>query len=532
MAMKTEIDDIRGDSDLGSTPEGRAWCFKALHPADTGITSASIPTKQVANIASLDFNQLDVLSMPASFDPTKVWSLKIYVLRDPIILYAYKMEQEGRNFVSGCIINKQFSGIATEPGATYYETVFRHIRRNCERFRLTAQSITGYFDGASLSDQGHVVVGQTEYPRMKVNNMGDVDSTDYSSVPADSNIIMGIPMYFYQDPLPERDNILQTTDPYQGDAKEGFYAPSKLRSVGEWIYTNQSYAFLGSGRSLNNINELGNQYYISGAKFDQFIGSFPYAYTEDVSGPNVPMTFKQTDSGLTSIFYTGISATSSLRITMRWCMDMIVRPGTLYAPFVKSNVPDDPLAINMYYEVARRLKDGYPSNHNNLAFLAPIIRGMAATVGPTILNNFKAWAVKRIDAKKAKGSKSRLELLVPDNPLTAEEETEVTNLRAIPVAQRNQVQQARIAELENKYATLRSEALEKALTSITKKGTSLLKSNITSKKAQRRFAAAQRADYIPRTRVIYVNRGGGGGYGGYYPRRRYYRRRYYRRRWY
>lgn len=123
------------------------------------------------------------------------------------------------------------------------------------------------------------------------------------------------------------------------------------------------------------------------------------------------MTFKQTDTGLTSIFYTGISATSSLRITMRWCMDMIVRPGTLYAPFVKSNVPDDPLAINMYYEVARRLKDAYPSNHNNLAFLAPIVKGLAATVAPTIFKNFGDWAKSRIQAKRNRGAISRLELL-------------------------------------------------------------------------------------------------------------------------
>lgn len=94
--------------------------------------------------------------------------------------------------------------------------------------------------------------------------------------------------------------------------------------------------------------------------------------------------FDQLDSGITSIFYTGIAPTSSLRLTMRWTMDMVVRPGTVYAPFVRVPPVEDHLALQMYADVSRRLQDCYPSMHNNLAALLPIIGKVAKAVLPTL----------------------------------------------------------------------------------------------------------------------------------------------------
>ena len=52
-------------------------------------------------------------------------------------------------------------------------------------------------------------------------------------------------------------------------------------------------------------------------------------------------------------------------------MDMMVRPGTIYAPFVRMPPVEDHLAFKMYAEVSRRMADGYPSRYNNLGALIP-----------------------------------------------------------------------------------------------------------------------------------------------------------------
>ena len=52
-------------------------------------------------------------------------------------------------------------------------------------------------------------------------------------------------------------------------------------------------------------------------------------------------------------------------------MDMMVRPGTIYAPFVRMPPVEDHLAFKMYAEVSRRMADCYPSRYNNLGALIP-----------------------------------------------------------------------------------------------------------------------------------------------------------------
>lgn len=419
--MDDVLRTLAGDVSFGETEIGHSWCVKALHPANNAVISAPVPTNETRAVTSVGFNQMDLFSIPVGFSANLPWNLTLRVHRDPVLLYSYVYSQTGSADVVGYIYSRQIGNPAN------YLAAYAALRENCERFRISSHSLTGYFDGASLSDQGHVVVGQTELPRLNANNWPDV-------VPL-NNFGAQLPVTFYQDPVPTYDQILQTTRPYQGHAKEGFYAPSKLLNVGTWVNTNQSWMLLGTalptGALGHRFGQLGQTAEAADESVTIFFGTYPYMRL--TAQEPFPLVFEQTDSSLTTIFYTGLASTTSVRFTMRWTMDMVVRPGTVYAPFSRMPPEEDRSALRMYAEVSRRMEDAYPSRYNNLGALLPVLKGIVGTLAPKVIPRLGSWITERVRAKRL-GAKapSALELIMPS--LGAEEAKRLSDLRMLRAA--------------------------------------------------------------------------------------------------
>lgn len=120
-----------------------------------------------------------------------------------------------------------------------------------------------------------------------------------------------VPWVFYQDPRPTYDNLIQGTRMYQGQARNGFYTPSKLQALGRWVHTNQSNGMLGtmtSSASPVGFDKLGGTALVADQASSAFVGSFPWLRTS--SDTSIKPVFDQVDPGITSVFYTGISPTS------------------------------------------------------------------------------------------------------------------------------------------------------------------------------------------------------------------------------
>lgn len=440
--MRSAIDELVGGRPLGETEVGKAWCLKALHPAETTVISSPMPTRETRSFATVAFQQLNLLEMPAAYDPAKTYDLTIYFHRDPTLLFSYKFAQVGAADVTGYVHSTQMAN------GTHYQEHMAY-RSNCERFRLTSSSISAYFDGASETDQGHLVCGQTDLPRLVVPLLvpgTDLPVNDYGA---------RLPLCFYQDDPPLMPQILQATRPYQGAANKGVYCPSKLQELGRWITTNQSFMMPGSSTSTTGstggtypFSELGGGSYFADQPYSDFYGTFPYMVP--AGGGSVPRTFAQADSTLTSIFFTGVASTSTVRVTCRWTIDMIVRPGTVYAPFVKMPPVEDLGALRMYAEISRRLQDGYPSSYNNLGFLLPLISKIAGTIGPMILPRISTFFSRRIAEKQAANKTSALSIFA--NALTPDEGAEAVALGQIPEAERTPAQKARYDALQARSA--------------------------------------------------------------------------------
>lgn len=434
--MGDAIDSLTGGMPLGDSEVGKAWCLKALHPADSSVISSPMPTYETRSFASVGYNQLDTFQMPASFDPARVWNITFYVHRDPVLLYSWRATQiNGGGLVSesGFVFSKQINSTTT------YADSYNALRASCEKFRLTSHSLTGYFDSASQTDQGHIVCGQTDLPRLNAERWrGDNPVNDMA---------VTMPVTFYQDSPPSYENLLQTTKSFQGHARGGFYAPSKLINLGSWVTTNQAWQLIGSAPSQSAsaipFNSYATTFYEADESMADFAGTFPYV-RPDNTYPTL-MVFAQPDTSLTTIFMTNVAPTSAIRLTMRWTMDMIVRPATTYAPFTRMPPPADLNAIRMYAEVSRRMPDAYPSSYNNLGFLLPVLKSVVGTVAPAIIPRVTGWIRDRIATKRDRGGRSRLELL---SKITSAERERLNQLAAMEM--RTEDEQKELDDLQAK----------------------------------------------------------------------------------
>lgn len=149
--------------------------------------------------------------------------------------------------------------------------------------------------------------------------------------------------------------------------------------LGKWTQTNDSVGFLGT-KVNTYINTFGSTGIDMSDDPVDWAGSFPFIYNNGFDA----FSFKWIDTSISSAFWRGLDPTASIRITMRWTMDMVVRPGSIYAPFTKMPPVEDHLALKMYAEVSRRMNDGYPASYNNLAALLPVIGKIAKAVLPTL----------------------------------------------------------------------------------------------------------------------------------------------------
>lgn len=395
-AMNSAIDQLTDGAPLGETEVGKAWCLKALHPADTTVISSPMPTYETRSLASVGFQQLDLLTLPGGpmWDPTKTWNCTIHLHRDPVLLLSYRIEQ-GLTDKRGFLYSKQI-GVSTT-----YADAYQAMRTNCEKFRMTSQSVTVYFDGASESDQGHIIAAQTELPRVTASAWRDTHPVNDTAVTMDTA--------FYQDPVPTYEQMLQTSRAYQGAASEGVYCPSKMLNIGSWIYTNQAYKMIGTapatapGVGVIPFNTYAQTQYEGDEPAANFVNTFPYTGTI--------MTYGQVDSSLTTIYITGIAPTSSLRLTTRWTLDITVRPATVYAPFTRTPPTADFGALRMYSEVSRRMPDGHPSRFNNLGAILGVIGKIAMQLAPAILPKLSGFIRERVARSRTAGKVSALELL-------------------------------------------------------------------------------------------------------------------------
>lgn len=337
------------DLPLATTPGGKDFCLKALHPSDHTVAAARVPG---------GIRRSTVVTCDYVFDVTPLeGAITLHLLPHPIVP-VLRMDQANDTKAFARLANPVFNGklevASTSSSLSDLRDIIDRFIESVEAYRITSQSITCELIAPALSNQGSVVAAQyTNAPQLVI---------PASALSASDSGPIGRAYEF--PPLEER--VLLGTVAYAATAKEGCYMPLKLTDL-SWKFTND--AALG-GNFVPDSIELP-------AENVPILGNAPFN-SQGLVPPYCTTNFGE-------VFFRGLAASGvSVRVRARQCLEIIPYPGTQYAPFAVSPLPPDELCLRMYREVAGRMEDAYPAAYNDWGKLRDTVLEIAKKVLPYV----------------------------------------------------------------------------------------------------------------------------------------------------
>lgn len=349
---------------LGSTPEGRAWCMKALNPA-APLNVLGIPDGDVSPRVVQNYERILTIDMPLAANN---WSCDILLHGNPLNVGAYRVD-DGVTPSILPITNPQLGAGDTAQ--------FQYLWNNVEAYRLVSCSVTAVLDATSTTDSGSVAATQFAIvPKLLSLSDSNVYNQNLCLVPA---------VECWPDTLKPYDDLVQMPGAYTGKAKEGVYIPLRLDLKDEWKHPNEArYAINTSQTHLWNFNlwnsvpsamtpvtEVSWPYGVRGT-YANSGGLQPFRYMPKAQDTSAQMSFRN------------LNPSATLKCTVRTTIEYKVTPGSQMTPNLTLSPPYDPSAIAMYKLVANSLKLAYPADYNDWQKIVKTIADIARVITKTI----------------------------------------------------------------------------------------------------------------------------------------------------
>lgn len=357
---------------FGTTESGSDWVIKALHPSDPLTEVRGIPDQDACPTAFLNYQSTYSLTPPSGL--TSPWSFDATVTPHPI-----SFMQLNPSFASTPVacLNSQILG-------STHQSKYQNFLELAHEWRLAYMSVTVYQDGPDLANQGTLVAAQAplhptlaQYPCFAITPV----SGTFIAV-ASPHLVT-----FSTSDLPNFENMQTIPNAYFNKSKEGCYMPMKLTKTHQQWHSRMDQCVVARvplPDALDNqgFNPIGVAptvvtwpYYGLGAAWGNFSpGEGPTGYGGDV-------TSMLCNELVGLISARNLSPQTSFSFFVRAGYEIRVQPGSQYTTHLKLSPPHDPLALEMYFKVARELKDAYPADHNDLGKIWDVISGAAKTVG-------------------------------------------------------------------------------------------------------------------------------------------------------
>jgi len=359
-----EIIDAQANP-LGSTPDGTAWCLKALHPADPLTEVSGVPDESTNTSACLNWQQNYTAATPAAGDPT--WDCEILFKADPTSFASVKTTSSGGT-VAYALVPNEALGANVPSAVTALIAGFEH-------WRLAYAGLSIHLTASMTTNQGTIVAAQ--YP---------VRSQDLGSIQAEDGYTSLYPAIRYTSANvePDYENLVKMPNSYQGEARDGLYMPMKLDSNHVRWHTESDRRLDASGWATGaNVNltiPMAN------------LGTYPWptlsnpAFYDAVSHgwSGTYVTMKMCNDLVGGIYIRGLDKAATLMLTMRQGYEVRCIPGSAFTSFLKVSPEHDMAAITNYYKISRQLKDAYPVEYNDLGKLWDLIKGAASVVSPML----------------------------------------------------------------------------------------------------------------------------------------------------
>lgn len=352
---------------LATTPGGRNFAMKALHPSDHEIKSTRVPG---GNCLSVALCSDQVTTIPLASANSQVEINLIPNIIEPCSMVV----QDGALLKDYAFFNAAFGGSVVEnPSNSDLNAICGSVAKAVEKYRITSQSVTVELIAPSLSDQGTITAAQYNMPP-RTESMGTFMQDVTSGF---NNKFIVVPdVYLYERPVLSNQMVLGT-QAYTAKAREGTYMPLKLTTF-KWRNVNDPMIPFSSSRELAtrtfedySLNDnSGWPFHISRAGITNVQDIYPLP---KCCGHNF---------GFISV--EGCAANVALRVRVRQTVEIGCRPSSTFAPLLEVALPPDETCLKMYFEVSSRMADAYPASYNDLGKLKSFIMGIAKKIGPYV----------------------------------------------------------------------------------------------------------------------------------------------------
>lgn len=348
---------------LATTPGGRAFAMKALHPADSEIKVARGPGSMVPTVAICN-DSLFTIPWPENCNAAEIvqWANPICpcwvnfydpTSEDPSLpaeVWFYGNSTFGGGWAKNPAWNSVFG-----PSASFTERY--------ESYRINAQSLTCQVIAPAVADQGTITSAQY-VTRPKTISPSDFARTGSGD---DRHVVYTAPsdVWLY-DAKPNKASLLLGTSAYSSKAVDGVYQPLKLNKFKFKASADKFYPLTDNGEASIDGGAEGLS---TTCRWPLYFPGLEYNY---ISLFAIPKPTCDT-LGVTWIEGTAGHPQVSLRIRFRQVMEAVPVIGTPWAAMAEAPLPPDDLCFRMISEIGGRMKDAYPSSYNDFGKLKDII---------------------------------------------------------------------------------------------------------------------------------------------------------------
>lgn len=356
---------------LGTTETGKAWCLKALHPADPLVEVKGVPDESAVPTVFVNYQTIQVLA-PPSGTTDATWNGVLSVVPHPVCFGSYRVvDSSATHSAVGVHNNSQLTGVA-------HAAKFQSFRDDAVRWRMAYMSVTVVQDGADLTNQGTIVAAQKIVSPL----MGNVTTLTTNPGTGAMNSCYAYPhvAIFAPADIPLYENIQSMPNSYFNRSKEGLYMPLKLTR------THQNWRSAGDSIQVTmGVPHTGPNWAGGGVTAIPAVATAEWPFTD-------LQTCGYTTSGdITSnlcndiwgdVAWKNVAVSTSLRVFYRVGFELQVLPGTGLTPFQSLSPKYDPMALADYFAISRELKDAYPENFNSLGKIWDQISSVLGTIAP------------------------------------------------------------------------------------------------------------------------------------------------------
>lgn len=367
-------------SSLGSTPDGAAWCLKALHPSDPMVEVRGLPDR--SSVPSMFVNYQTTFRIAPPSGSTENWNFVAQLHPNPANFgYWNLISDDGLGIGTfNAIPNAQLAGATIVEKSNTWAAM-------AERWRLAYFGATVHFDGPALSNQGTLAVCQRPYaPRMRTLAAKNVDGA-YVTYP---NVCFPDGSWYSSwtrgADYPNFEATAAYPNSYMSEAKEGCYIPLRLtKTCQQWQSVSDRVCW---ARPVNPPT------YVGGC-----ITLPTTAYTMDYPHPGIDGAFfnaagtasaaaalpKNGSDVVADVCGRNLSVNTGFVVEIRVGFEIQCEPGSTLSPFLKTSPAYDGQAMRSYFAVSRELKDAYPADYNDLGKLWDVIRGACRFLSPVLV---------------------------------------------------------------------------------------------------------------------------------------------------